>query len=354
METNVQRKTNSPDFSTAYFFLEGLTELGIEYLFCNFGTDHAPIIEEFANRRKRGEALPRDRTLSAREHRRPHGGRLCLRDRSRTGSARARGRRHRQHRHRHAQYLPQPPAGAAHGRQGAVHGRRRACRHARHLRAFRARADRPGQPRASLRQMGMDAALRHRGQGGVAARPLHHAERAARPGLSDDAARDPDANLERRRSAQFFRRAVRQHGRQRRRSRAYSGARRPSHQGRASDPDHRLCRPQRARGAAQCGTCRSSPASPHSKDNATTNISHASPCFLGFQPGKHVPKADVGLLVDVDVPWFPSDVQANPDTFWAHIDVDILKPASPMWTFPGNMRMQGDIRSHPRTTAGRS
>ena len=42
------------------------------------------------------------------------------------------------------------------------------------------------------------------------------------------------------------------------------------------------------------------------------------------------------------MPWFPSDVQANDNTFWAHIDIDILKPASPMWTFPGNLRMQGD------------
>jgi acetolactate synthase-1/2/3 large subunit len=48
------------------------------------------------------------------------------------------------------------------------------------------------------------------------------------------------------------------------------------------------------------------------------------------------------LLVDVDVPWFPSDVQPNEKTFWAHIDIDTLKPGSPMWTFPGSMRMQGD------------
>ena len=74
----------------------------------------------------------------------------------------------------------------------------------------------------------------------------------------------------------------------------------------------------------------------------TNNISHDSPCFIGFQPDKHLPKADVGLLVDVDVPWFPSDVQANENAFWAHIDIDVLKPASPMWTFPGNLRMQGD------------
>ena len=62
METAARRQidsqTNRPNHSTAYFFLEGLTELGIEYLFCNFGTDHAPIIEEIAHRRKRGDALP--------------------------------------------------------------------------------------------------------------------------------------------------------------------------------------------------------------------------------------------------------------------------------------------------------
>src|SRR5579864_723752 len=58
MSTTAARRTNVPDYTTAYYFLEGLTEIGIEYLFCNFGTDHAPIIEEIANRRKRGEAIP--------------------------------------------------------------------------------------------------------------------------------------------------------------------------------------------------------------------------------------------------------------------------------------------------------
>jgi acetolactate synthase-1/2/3 large subunit len=76
--------------------------------------------------------------------------------------------------------------------------------------------------------------------------------------------------------------------------------------------------------------------------NMTNNISHDSPCFVGFSADKAVPEADVGLLVDVDVPWFPSDVQVNEKTFWAHIDIDTLKPGSPMWTFPGSMRMQGD------------
>ena len=194
MNVATRQKTNEPNFSTAYFFLEGLNEIGIDYLFCNFGTDHAPIIEEMAHRRSRGEALPNDRALPAREHRGPHGGRLRLGDRARAGRAGACRRRHGQHGDRDAQPVPQPHSGAADGRQGAVHHRRRAHRHARHLRAFRAGAVRPGQPGAALRQMGMDAAVRRRREGGAAARAHDHAERAARPGLPDDAARDADAD----------------------------------------------------------------------------------------------------------------------------------------------------------------
>ena len=52
-------RTNTQTHSAAYYFLEGLNEVGIDYLFCNFGTDHAPIIEALANRRSRGEPCPR-------------------------------------------------------------------------------------------------------------------------------------------------------------------------------------------------------------------------------------------------------------------------------------------------------
>ena len=37
-----------------------------------------------------------------------------------------------------------------------------------------------------------------------------------------------------------------------------------------------------------------------------------------------------------------ADVQPNEQSFWAHIDVDVLKAGSPMWTFPGDLRLQGD------------
>jgi acetolactate synthase-1/2/3 large subunit len=78
------------------------------------------------------------------------------------------------------------------------------------------------------------------------------------------------------------------------------------------------------------------------ESNMVNNISHEGPCFCGFAPGPAIPQADVGLLVDVDVPWFPRDTHANEATFWAHIDVDVIKGGSPMWSFPGQLRLQGN------------
>ncbi|MES2910490.1 MAG: thiamine pyrophosphate-binding protein, partial [Pseudomonadota bacterium] len=44
--------------SGAHFFLEGLTELGIEHVFSNLGTDHVSIIEELARWDQEGRAHP--------------------------------------------------------------------------------------------------------------------------------------------------------------------------------------------------------------------------------------------------------------------------------------------------------
>ena len=71
-----------------------------------------------------------------------------------------------------------------------------------------------------------------------------------------------------------------------------------------------------------------------------TNIGRNFPHFGGFL-SDNIADADVGLLVDVDVPWLPISTRENPATFWAQIDVDVLKNASPMWTFPANIRIQG-------------
>jgi acetolactate synthase-1/2/3 large subunit len=72
------------------------------------------------------------------------------------------------------------------------------------------------------------------------------------------------------------------------------------------------------------------------------NIPHDSPCFAGHMPGNHVAEADFGLLVDVDVPWIPKFTPENPASFWAHIDVDVVKQAFPMWGFANNLRITGD------------
>ncbi len=72
------------------------------------------------------------------------------------------------------------------------------------------------------------------------------------------------------------------------------------------------------------------------------SLPHDSPCHGGFAAGKALADTDVGLLVDVDVPWIPSDTPDNPATWWAHIDVDAEKRNFPMWSFPGNLRLGGD------------
>ncbi len=78
------------------------------------------------------------------------------------------------------------------------------------------------------------------------------------------------------------------------------------------------------------------------ESNMVNNISHEGPCFCGFQSGPHIPQADFGLLVDVDVPWFPRDTRIDDKMFWAQIDLDVLKGGSPMWSFPSHLRIQGN------------
>jgi acetolactate synthase-1/2/3 large subunit len=46
--------------------------------------------------------------------------------------------------------------------------------------------------------------------------------------------------------------------------------------------------------------------------------------------------------VDVDVPWIPKQTKENPQTWWAHIDVDVVKECFPIWGFASNARLQGD------------
>jgi acetolactate synthase-1/2/3 large subunit len=75
------------------------------------------------------------------------------------------------------------------------------------------------------------------------------------------------------------------------------------------------------------------------------NIPHDSPCYLGVTASGAVPNADVGLMVDVDVPWIPADTREAPASHWIHIDIDVIKEKAPMWGFPSHLRIQGDSRA---------
>lgn len=72
------------------------------------------------------------------------------------------------------------------------------------------------------------------------------------------------------------------------------------------------------------------------------NIAHDHPCYAGFQPGPVVEDADLGILLDIDVPWVPRDAKLNPSTYWMQIDIDTMKSELPLWPFPANLRVAGN------------
>lgn len=70
------------------------------------------------------------------------------------------------------------------------------------------------------------------------------------------------------------------------------------------------------------------------------NIRRDSPCFGGYNPGQFTEHADFGLLLDVDVPWIPQATKVNPNAFWAQVDIDALKSNMPMWGFAADVRIE--------------
>jgi acetolactate synthase-1/2/3 large subunit len=67
-----------------------------------------------------------------------------------------------------------------------------------------------------------------------------------------------------------------------------------------------------------------------------------SPCFAGFDPLPLLEQADLGLLLDTDVPYIPQYAKRAGAVKWIQIDIDPLKSDFPMWGFPTDMRIQGD------------
>ena len=72
------------------------------------------------------------------------------------------------------------------------------------------------------------------------------------------------------------------------------------------------------------------------------NMRRDSPYFGGYNPAAFTEQADFGLMVDVDVPWIPKTTRVNPNAYWAQLDVDAIKRDIPMWGFPLNARIEGD------------
>src|SRR6266700_2783965 len=72
------------------------------------------------------------------------------------------------------------------------------------------------------------------------------------------------------------------------------------------------------------------------------NISQASPCFAGFDPLPLLEQAYLVLLLDSDVPFVPQSAKRASAIKWIQIDIDPLKSDFPMWGFPTDMRIQGD------------
>jgi acetolactate synthase-1/2/3 large subunit len=334
-------ETNASIFSSAYYLLEGLKEIGIDYLFCNLGTDHAPIIEEIAHRRKRGETTPII-VRCPHENTAAHmaGGYALVTGRGQgvlvhvdVGTANAANAMHNLYRSRlpvllmagkapytshnelvgtrdtHVHFVQEPFDQASLVRpytkwewtlpSGLVV--KEALQ-----RAYSVMQSAPHGPvylmmqRETLTQhWGVDEIRRFPGDrfGAVAG---GNADPELVTALADRllAAENPILIT--------------------------------GYGGRNARTAHLIDEVAQFAGIAVF------------ESNVSSNISHESPCFSGFSLDQALPRADVGMLVDVEVPWYPARVRPNETAFWAHIDVDVLKVGSPMWTFPGHLRMQGD------------
>ncbi|GAB3763079.1 thiamine pyrophosphate-requiring protein [Ramlibacter monticola] len=72
------------------------------------------------------------------------------------------------------------------------------------------------------------------------------------------------------------------------------------------------------------------------------SVSRDAPCFGGFDPAQGLAGADLCLLLDVDVPWLPKFTGPDAGTRFLHIDIDPLKQDFPMWGFATDLRLQAD------------
>jgi len=341
MPSPALQASNETEFSTAYYFLEGLNEIGIEYLFCNFGTDHAPIIEEMAHKKMLGEKLPTV-IRCPHENTATHmaGGFAFMTGRGQgvlvhvdVGTANSANGMHNLFRTRLPVLLMAGKAPYTTGnelvgsRDTYVHFVQEPFDQASLVRPYlkwewtlpsgvvvkealrRAHSIMQSEPAGPVYLMMQRETLTQRWKVDAVRKFAADQYGATQSGQADP--KLVSVLAERILEAEHPILIT-----------AYAG--------RNPRAVQAIVDLSEFAGVAVI------------ESNASNNIPNTLPCFVGYMPDKQVPKADLGILVDIDVPWFPTDAQPKVDSFWAHIDIDILKPASPMWTFPGNLRMQGD------------
>ena len=341
MDTRLASKTNVAEFSTAYYLLEGLNEIGIDYLFCNLGTDHAPIIEEMAHRAKRGEAAPKV-VRCPHENTAAHmaAGYALVTGRGQgvlvhvdVGTANAANGMHNMYRSRLPVLLmagraPYTTHGELVGsRDTHVHFVQEPFDQGSLVRPYtkwewtlpsgvvvkealrRAHSIMQSEPRGPVYLMMQRETLTEHWEADEV-----HRYGADRYGPLAGAGADPALI-------------------------AALAARLLSAENPILITGYGGSDPLSAQKIVELGEFAGIPVY---EANSKCNISYESPCFAGFSADDALPDADFGMLVDVEVPWFPAEVQPNEQSFWAHIDVDVLKLGSPMWTFPSHLRMQGN------------
>lgn len=334
-------RTNTRTRSAAYFFLEGLAEVGVEYLFCNFGTDHAPLIEELANRRKLGAPVPKI-IRCAHENTAAHmaGGYALVTGRGQgvlvhvdVGTANAANAMHNMLRTRIPVLLMAGKAPFTTANE--LVGSRDTYVHFIQEPFDQGSLVRPYVKWEWTLPSGIVAkeTLRR-------AHSIMHSEPQGPVYLMMH--RETLTQEWNERDVRSY--AVEQFG--------------PVPRS-IADPEHvsklaeKLLTAQSpilitAYGGRNPNTSKAVEALaefagiPVYESSPVNNISHEGLCFIGYNPDRQVSSADIGLLVDVDVPWIPCYTQANSSTYWAQIDIDVLKSASPMWNFPSNLRLQGD------------
>jgi acetolactate synthase-1/2/3 large subunit len=327
--------------STAHYFLEGLVELGIEHVFANLGTDHAPIIEELARWRQESRRAPQF-VLCPHENVAIHmaGGYALATGRGQAvlvhvdvGTGNVAAGMHNLQRYRLPALVMAGKAPST--SRGELVGARDSYIHY----------------MQDVRDMG--AIVRpytkweHSLDSGVVAKEIL---RRAQTMMESDPAGPVYLSLPREAlTAQWDEAAVA----------SYPASKYGPFKTGGADPDtiallaERLLAAERPiLVAAYAGRYAEAPGlidelarlvgiRVYEHNPIHLNIDRTSPCFGGFAPAEALAGADFGLLVDVDVPWVLRDQRENPATFWAQIDVDPVKKDIPLWDFPADLRIQG-------------